>query len=147
MLLGYLVVQILQKSARVFAFQFCPFPLPCYTTVVAEKTPSPDLSSRRQRRLKAIGVIVLLLGISGACLVYWIHSPDLSDDLSMVGFNRAESRQMGQLFGKMGLLIEDWGNDLKQPGTQATLIATTSILIAFGCFYFARLSDDVDKTG
>jgi hypothetical protein len=65
----------------------------------------------------------------------------------MVGFNRAESRQMGQLYGKMGLLIEDWTNDLKQPGTQATLIVATSILIAFGCFYFARLSDDVDETG
>jgi hypothetical protein len=95
------------------------------------------------------GGIVLLLGISSACLVYWIRtrSPDLSDDLSMVGFNRAESRQMGQLFGKMGLLIEDWTNDLKQPGTQAILIASATILIALGCFYFARLSDDVDKTG
>ena len=65
----------------------------------------------------------------------------------MVGFNKAESRQMGMLYGKMGLLIEDWINELKRPGTQATLIASASILIAFGCFYFARLSDDVDKTG
>jgi hypothetical protein len=65
----------------------------------------------------------------------------------MVGYNRAESRQMGMLYGKMGLLIEDWTNDLKQPGTQATLIASASILIALGCFYFARLSDDVDQTG
>jgi len=117
---------------------------------VVEKKNSPDyLSSRRQRRLKAIGVIVLLLGISSACLVYWMgtRSPDLSNDLSMVGFNRAEQRQMGQLYGKMGLLIEDWTNDVKQPGTQATLIVSASILISLGCFYFARLSDDVDKTG
>ena len=95
------------------------------------------------------GVIVLLLGISSACLVYWIgtRSPDLSDDPSMVGFNRTESRQMAMLYGKMGLLIEDWTNDLKQPGTQAILIASATILIALGCFYFARLLDDVDKTG
>ena len=89
---------------------------------------------------------MLLLGIGSACLVYWTRPPDLSNDLSMVEFNRAESRQMGQLFGKMGLLIEDWGNDLKQPGTQATLIATTSILIAFGCFYFARQLENGDGT-
>ena len=116
---------------------------------MVEKTSGPNLSPRRQRRLKAIGIIVLLLGISSACLVYWMgtRSPDLSDDLSMVGFNRAEQRQMGQLYGKMGLLIEDWTNDFKKPGTQATLIASASILIALGCFYFARLSDDVDKTG
>jgi len=116
---------------------------------VVEKTPNSNLSSRRQRRLKVIGVSVLLLGISSACLVYWMgtHSPDLSDDLSMVRFNKAESRQMAMLYGKMGLLIEDWVNDLKQPGTQATLIVSASILIALGCFYFARLPGDVDKTG
>ena len=54
---------------------------------------------------------------------------------------------MAMLYGKMGLLIEDWVNDLKQPGTQATLIVSASILIALGCFYFARLPGDVDKTG
>ena len=108
-----------------------------------------SIENSSQARLKAIGVIVLVLGIAGACLVYWIgtRSPDVSDDLSMVGFNRAESRQMGQLFGKMGLLIEDWTNDLKQPGTQATFIISASILISFGCFYFARLSNDGGKTG
>ena len=114
---------------------------------VSDKTFTPNSSLKRQSRLKAIGVIVLVLGIAGACLVYWIgtRSPDVSDDLSMVGFNRAESRQMGMLYGKMGLLIEDWTNDLKRPGTQAILIATTSILIAFGCFYFARLSKNDDE--
>ena len=109
---------------------------------MAEKTPSPDLSLRHQKRLKAIGIIVLLLGIGSAGFVYWLgtRTPDLSDDLSMVGYNRAESRQMGQLFGKMGLLIEDWSNDLKQPGTQAEIIVAISILVAAGCFYIARLS-------
>ena len=107
---------------------------------MSDKTFTSNSSSKRQARLKVIGFIVLLLGIAGAGLVYWLgtRSPDVSDDLSMVGYNRAEQRQMGMLFGKMGLLIEDWTNDLKQPGTQATLIATTSILIALGCFYFAR---------
>jgi len=95
-----------------------------------------------------VGVIVLLLGISGACLVYWMgtRSPDLSDDLSMLGYNKAQTRQMGMLYGKSGLLIEEWSNDLKQPGTQAIIIATTSILITLGCFYFARLLENDDGT-
>ena len=115
---------------------------------VSDKTFTPNSSLKRQSRLKAIGVIVLVLGIAGACLVYWIgtRSPDLSDDLSMVGFNRAESRQMAMLYGKMGLLIEDWVNDLKQPDTQAILIASATILIALGCFYFARLLENGDRT-
>ena len=59
----------------------------------------------------------------------------------MVGFNRAESRQMGQLYGKSGLLIEKWADDLKQPGTQAILIAGFSVMVFAGCFHFARLLD------
>ena len=46
---------------------------------------------------------------------------------------------MGMLYGKMCPVIEGWFDDLKQPGTQATIIAAVSTLIAAGCFYFARL--------
>jgi len=94
------------------------------------------------------GVIVLALGIAGAGLVYWLgtRSPDVSDDLSMVGYNKAQTRQMEQLYGKSGLLIDEWFDDLKQPGTQATIIVAVSALIAGGCFYFARLSADDDRT-
>jgi hypothetical protein len=95
-----------------------------------------------------IGVIVLALGIGGAGILYWLRtrSPDFSDDLSMVGYNRAQTRQMGQLYGKQGLLIEQWSNDLKQPGTQAIIILIFSTVIAAGCFYFARLLDYDDET-
>jgi len=88
-----------------------------------------------------IGFIVLALGIVAAGIVYWIgtRSPDFSNDLSMLGFDRAETRQMGQLYGKSGLLIEQWSEDLKQPGTQAAIIVIFSTIIAAGCLYFARL--------
>ena len=111
-------------------------------------TPVPvSSSSRRARRLRMIGVIVLALGIVGAGIVYWARtrSPDLSNDLSMLGFNRAETRQMGQLYGTQGLLIQKWYEDLKQPGTQAAIIVVISALITIGCFYFARLLDVDDE--
>ena len=94
------------------------------------------------------GIIALALGIVAAGVVYWIgtRSPDLSNDPSMLGFNRAEARQMGLLYGNQGLLIERWAEDLKQPGTQAILIALFSILLAAGCFYFARLLENDDGT-
>jgi len=68
------------------------------------------------------------------------------DGLSMQGFNRAEQRQMGQLYGKSGLLIDEWSDDLKQPGTQAIIITGLSVLAFAGCFYFARLLDYEDET-
>ena len=85
----------------------------------------------------------MLVGIVGAGIVYWLgtRSPDVSDDLSMAGYNKPAERQMEILYGKQGELIEDWSNDLKQPGTQAIIIIVATVLIASGCFYFARLHD------
>ncbi len=90
---------------------------------------------------------MLALGICGAGIVYWLgtRSPDVSDDLSMAGYDRPAERQMAILYGKQGELIEDWSNDLKQPGTQAVIITVVSGIIAAGCFYFARLSDRDDE--
>lgn len=95
-----------------------------------------------------IGIIVLLLGLGSAGLVYWLgtRSPDVMDDLSMVGYNRLQRRQMGQLYGKMGLVLEQFSDDLREPGTQAEIIVVVSVLVASGCFYFARLSGHDDKT-
>jgi flagellar basal body-associated protein FliL len=112
-----------------------------------DKTADPHSSSKRAARLRLIGIIVLLLGIGGAGVVYWLgtRSPDVSDDLSMVGYNKARTRQMGMLYGKMGPVIEEWSDDLKQPGTQAKIIVGVSILAAAGCFYFARLLGHDDE--
>ena len=63
----------------------------------------------------------------------------------MVGYNKPAERQMAILYGKQGELIEDWSNDLKQPGTQAIIIVVTAVLIAGACFYFARLLDHDDQ--
>jgi len=49
------------------------------------------------------------------------------------------------LYGKMGPVIEEWFDDLKQPGTQAEIIVVVSILAGAGCFYFARLLDHDDE--
>jgi hypothetical protein len=114
---------------------------------VNDKTPSSISSSNhRARRFRIIGVIVLVLGIVGAGIVYWLgtRSPDLSDDLSMARYNRPAERQMEILYGKQGEMIEDFANDLKQPGTQGVIIIVAATLVAAGCFYFARLSDDDD---
>ena len=118
--------------------------LSCYFGFVIEKSSTVGPSAKRPARLRLAGVIVLALGIAGAGVVYWLgtRSPDMSDDLSMVGYNKAQTRQMEQLYGKSGLLIDEWFDDLKQPGTQATLIVAISVLIAGGCFYIARWSAD-----
>jgi hypothetical protein len=107
---------------------------------------NPSAPSARQtaRRLRLAGIIALLLGLIGAGAVYWLGSrgPDFSEDPSMTAFDRNKERQMEILYGKQGELIENLTNDLKQPGTQAALIAAASVIAASACFYFARLTDD-----
>jgi flagellar basal body-associated protein FliL len=113
-----------------------------------DQTTSPVSTARRRaRKLRITGVIMLVLGIVAAAIVYWMgtRSADLSDDISMLGYDRAETQQMEHLYGKEGDLIEDWSNDMKQPGTQAIIIAVVSVIIASGCFYFARLLDHDDE--
>jgi len=86
---------------------------------------------------------VLLLGAVGVGVVYWLgsRSVDLSNDPSMLGYQKSESFQMEKLYGQQGLLMDELSNDLKQPGTQALIITVMSVLIAGICLYFARLLD------
>ena len=100
----------------------------------------PGAASRTEARLRLAGMVILVLGLTAAGIVYWLgtRSAALADDPSMLGFNQSEKRQMAMLYGKQGALIEDLANGLKQPGTQAFLIAGGSVILAVGCFYFAR---------
>jgi hypothetical protein len=101
----------------------------------------PAAVRRRARRVRISAGVVLLAGLAGAGAVYWLGSrpPDYSADPSMVGFRRSEERQMGMLYGKQGQLIEDFNESLKQPGTQALLILGAAVVVAAGCFHFARV--------
>jgi hypothetical protein len=113
---------------------------------MAADTQIPDTVSsakRRARWLRIIAAVVLVLGIFGADLVYWLgtRSVQTSDDPQMLGNEKAESRQAEILYGKQAGLIQEWSDDLKRPGTQAVMVVVAAILVAGGCFYFARLLD------
>lgn len=88
-----------------------------------------------------IGITALLLGVLCAGLVYWRSrgTPQVLDDPSMGGFNKANQRQMELMYGKMGTITEDLVQSLKRPNTQAAIIAIGGVLVWAGCFYFARL--------
>jgi hypothetical protein len=103
----------------------------------------PDSHARRLRRLRALGVLILLLGLGGAGVVYWTGTPpeDLSADPATARSYKTASRDIEINFGRMGLLMNDWENDLKYPGTQAVIIVAASMLAASGCFFFAYLLD------
>jgi hypothetical protein len=103
--------------------------------------PAPHPAApKRWNRLRTLGLAVWLLGLAAAGIVYWSgrHSANPEADALMTGYSAPESRQMGVLYGKMGLMIQDFSADLKEPGTQAELIAGAATAFGLGCLYLAR---------
>jgi predicted TIM-barrel enzyme len=102
---------------------------------------------REKARLRLIGIIVLVLGLSIAGLVYWrgTRSADARVEQYEQAQARAESRQMQMLYGTSGGLMEDFLNALKRPGNQALIIAAITGLIAGGCFYLGRPLPEVEE--
>jgi hypothetical protein len=98
-------------------------------------------SSLKRRRLRVVAALVLVIGVAGACLFYWIQTraagPTM-DDL-MPGCMRWRERQMGIVMGSLGKRMMEWRDALKEPRTQAIIIAALSALVAVALFRVARL--------
>lgn len=113
-------------------------------------------SSKRHATLNAVGAIVLLLGIVGACIVYAIgqnHSAGQSvnadgtwQDGSLAPYDSKSFSHDVQMYnGTMGVLVMKWWDlcgALKRPGSMAILIAAGSAVVACGCFMAARRNNE-----
>ena len=101
----------------------------------------PARVRRRVRGFRVAALVILLTGVVSALTVYWVGSrrENIMDDPSMIGFNKAQDRQMQILYGKQGQLIEDVTGSLKQPGTQAVLIVIGAALVAALCYKISSI--------
>jgi len=113
-------------------------------------------SKRSAAFFNTFGVILLLLGIVGACIVYWIGQ----DRAAGQGANADGTWQDGSLApadsksfshdvemynGKLGVLVVKWWefcDELKRPGSVAIMIAAGSMVAACGCFIAARRNNE-----
>ena len=113
-------------------------------------------SLKSRAGLNAVGVIVLLLGIVGACIVYAIGQNRSAGQ----GANAGGAWQDGTLApadsknfshdvemynGKLGVLVVKWWDlcdVLKRPGSVAIMIAAGSVAAACGCFIAAKRNNE-----
>jgi hypothetical protein len=112
-----------------------------------DKITEPVSSARRlARRLRITAVVVLLSGMIAGLAVYWTGTPpaDLSDDVATADTSKIVQRDIEMNAGKMGLFMSDLLDDWQHPGTRAAVLLVTAVLVAGGCFYFARLLDRDD---
>jgi len=119
---------------------------------VNELTATRGSSSKRRATLNAVGLIVLVLGIVGACVVYAIgqnHSAGQSangdgtwQDGSLAPYDSKSFSHDVQMYnGTMGVLVMKWWDlcdALKRPESMAMLIAAGSAVVACGCFMAAK---------
>jgi hypothetical protein len=106
-----------------------------------EEAEGPKARARlRARRLRFVGVLILLVGLAAASSLYWLgtRAPDFSNDPSMIGFDRPARRQIAILYGAFGEFAQYLTDYLKRPGVQASIIVFVSAGAAFGCFSYAR---------
>jgi hypothetical protein len=100
-------------------------------------------SLKPSARFRVAATLVLVLGVAGAGLFYGIRSraagPTM-DDL-MPGYSRKRARQMGIMMGDLGMAMMGWMDALKEPSTQAIIIAAVSVLAALALFRVAWLLD------
>ena len=113
-------------------------PLPIIPLNMATNNISPGTESttNRRGRLRIAGVVVLLLGLGCAGVVYWTGAApeDLSADPATARAYKTEERNIEINFGKMGVMMNNWMEDLKDPATQAVIIAAASMLVAWRLF-------------
>lgn len=100
--------------------------------------------------LKVVGVTVLVLGLSIASIVLVagagrLKAPgaadatgDWQDDSLSLEDSKASSHDLELYDGKMGMLALKLSDAFHQPESLAMIIATTSSLVALGCFYVSR---------
>ena len=104
---------------------------------------NPIARSTPANRLRFIASGVLVLGLTAAYVLYRVRSQSAGptmDDL-MPGYSDRRARQTGILMGGLVVELLQDAEKLKEPFTQAVLIAVVSVLVAVMCFRVAWLMD------
>ena len=109
-------------------------------------------SAKHRATLNAVGIVVLVLGLVGACVVYAIgqnrsagqaaNADGTWQDGSLQPYDSKSFSHDVQMYnGTMGILVMKWWNlcdALKRPGSMAIMIAAGSAVMAYGCFMAAK---------
>lgn len=104
---------------------------------------------KRSDRLRAIGWVILVSGLFGAAIFYWVRSRSADvelDDLTALGYTKSMQHGMGVMMGPLGGILTDWQHDLTSPLGLALMIAAGTALVA-GYFFRVAWVIDADEEG
>ena len=98
---------------------------------------------RQVRRLRIAAVVVMLLGLIGVGIVYWLASRSDNGPNNNVAMDyyKKDQLQLEKMYGPQGVLAGNIYTALQQPGTQAIIILVTASLISAACLFFSKLPE------
>ena len=105
-------------------------------------------SDRRSERLRAIGWLVLVLGLVAAAATFGVatYNTDRAiDEAKAPGYARSMRHGMGEMMGTFGLMLTDWYDAWSSPPGQAITVAVCAALLAGYFFRVAWVLDDNDR--
>jgi hypothetical protein len=96
-----------------------------------------------------IGKLVLVVGVGGAVLFYWIAAGAAAPTMDELfpGYSRNRSRQVGILMGPMVVTMMQLVDTLKDPFTEAVIIAAVAALVALIFFRLASVAEQQPGPG
>lgn len=99
------------------------------------------------RRMKRMGLAIMILGVASAALLYLIETRNAGPSMEelMPGYSRANSRLMGIYYGHAGQMMWEWRQALAQPATQALIVVAVAAILAAGCFRMAWIEVERSK--
>lgn len=102
-------------------------------------------SEKRSERLRAIGWLVVVVGLIVAIATYGValHNADEAlNDATALGYSRSLHHELGAMMGNFGLMLTEWQEAWASPLGMAVTVA-----VCFGLFaaYFFRVAWVVDE--
>jgi cobalamin synthase len=104
-------------------------------------------SIQPSQRLRIIGILVIVVGVSGAGLFYWIQARSAAPSMDELfpGYSRNRARQVGILMGSMTVTLIGLLDALKDPFTASVIVAAVSGCVALIFFRLASVMDQSNR--
>ena len=98
-------------------------------------------------RLRIAARVVLVCGVVAAIVFYWIRSRNAAPEVDELaaGYLKARDRQLGQLMGPLGVVMNQWADFLQQTWVEALLIVACAGAIAWICIRLSETADEPEK--
>jgi membrane associated rhomboid family serine protease len=105
-------------------------------------------SEKRSERLRALGWLVLVVGLVAAAATYGVafhYADEALNDVNALGYRRSLQHGVGAMMGRFGLMLTEWQEAWRSPLGMTAIVAVCGGLFAAYFFRAAWVLDDDER--